>query len=59
MENAFTVIGKGVVLVGKICVIGIAFFGVTKIIGQTMVSVSDTALDALKEVQKNTDCFSF
>lgn len=59
MDSALTAIGKGVVLVGKLCVIGIAFFGVTKIVGQTMVRVSDAALDELKEVQKTVDCFGF
>lgn len=56
MEKAFTIFSNGTVIVYKVCAVGIAFFGITKAVGETMVKVSDTALDKLKEVQKIIGC---
>ncbi len=57
MEKALNAIGKGIVLIGEACVLGIAFFEVTKVVGETMVTVSDTAIDRLKGVQKTVGYF--
>ena len=56
MEKAFTIFSNGTVIVYKVCAVGIAFFGITKTVGETMVKVSDTALAKMKEVQKIIGC---
>lgn len=56
MEKAFTIFSNGTVIVHKVCAVGIAFFGITKTVGETMVKVSDTALAKMKEVQKIIGC---